>query len=437
MKISQIKITNLYNLYNYCFDLTQAENNVCLFTGPNGYGKTTLLQIISSLSKIDLLFFYTIPFDLISIIFDNNEELVVMANKKSIGSTLDTKNTFDFPSSIEFKYKTREARILNHLNFSLSKFLKIHPDPFYRNIDLSIIDEKFLATLKERLNDDTELYEKYAIMQNQEQILFLLQRMNVFFISAQRLFYIDTQDEHPRYYYRFKEQKKSSIENIVNSLQKLLENARTEYLLVAQKHDNNFIKRLLSSKREYTEEKYKDKAESLKKRLEEIHSFNMIDSVELLPYNQENKGILSTYLDDYEEKLESYSQIIKKLKLFAKIINEKQFANKRITFSPEKGLSVVTTGGKEINVNMLSSGEKNLLIMLYHFIFDVRNSSILLIDEPEISLHIAWQLQFLDDISKIAEIKNMQIILATHSPQIINNNWESCFDFYEYGNKRT
>lgn len=435
MKISQIKIKNLYNSYNYDFDFTKIENNVYIFTGPNGYGKTTLLQIIDSLSKIDLLFFYTIPFDSISIIFDNNEELIIRANKEGTDSTLDKKNTLDFPSSIEFEYKTNE-KLLNRLRFSLKEFFKILPDSFSRNNDLSIINENFLNTLRKYLNDNTGLYEKYATRQKQEQILFLFQRINVFFIPAQRLFYIEAQEDYQTYYYRSRERKKSSIDDIVNSLQKLLENARTEYLLTAQKHDNNFIKKLLSSKSEYTEDMYNVKAESLKKRLKEIHSFNMIDSIEILPYAQENKNILSTYLDDYEEKLEAYNQIIAKLRLFSEIIKEKQFANKKIVFSPENGLSIFTADDKEINVNMLSSGEKNELIMLYHFIFDVKDNSILLIDEPEISLHVAWQLNFLEDINKIAEIKHMQIILATHSPQIINNNWKNCFDFYEYGNRR-
>ena len=69
--------------------------------------------------------------------------------------------------------------------------------------------------------------------------------------------------------------------------------------------------------------------------------------------------------------------------------------------------------------------------MLYRFIFGISNGSILLIDEPEISLHVSWQLDFLNDIEEILREKNMQVIIATHSPQIINEHWDNCFDFYE------
>ena len=73
--------------------------------------------------------------------------------------------------------------------------------------------------------------------------------------------------------------------------------------------------------------------------------------------------------------------------------------------------------------------------MLYHLIFEVKENTILLIDEPEISLHVEWQLEFLDDIEKILEDKKIQVIIATHSPQIINEKWDLCFDFYENNRK--
>ena len=72
--------------------------------------------------------------------------------------------------------------------------------------------------------------------------------------------------------------------------------------------------------------------------------------------------------------------------------------------------------------------------MLYDFIFRVENGTILLIDEPEISLHVSWQLDFLHDIESICNNKKIQVIVATHSPQIINEYWEACFDFYKNNN---
>ena len=47
-----------------------------------------------------------------------------------------------------------------------------------------------------------------------------------------------------------------------------------------------------------------------------------------------------------------------------------------------------------------------------------------MIDEPEISLHVVWQLAFLDDIKDIINLKKIDVVIATHSPQIINDDWD-------------
>ena len=48
----------------------------------------------------------------------------------------------------------------------------------------------------------------------------------------------------------------------------------------------------------------------------------------------------------------------------------------------------------------------------------------ILIDEPEISLHIAWQQSFLEDMEMIAALTRIRMMIATHSPDIINGRWD-------------
>ena len=56
-------------------------------------------------------------------------------------------------------------------------------------------------------------------------------------------------------------------------------------------------------------------------------------------------------------------------------------------------------------------------------LFNVPKGAIVLIDEPEISLHVAWQILFISDVKQIAELVGFKFIVATHSPQIINDQW--------------
>ena len=79
------------------------------------------------------------------------------------------------------------------------------------------------------------------------------------------------------------------------------------------------------------------------------------------------------------------------------------------------------SGDKEINVYQLSSGEKQLLIILLTVLVQNNKPSILLLDEPEISLHIEWQRKLIKYIRELNP--NVQIIIATHSPDIIVHGW--------------
>ena len=62
--------------------------------------------------------------------------------------------------------------------------------------------------------------------------------------------------------------------------------------------------------------------------------------------------------------------------------------------------------------------------MFYNLIFASEDNSLVLIDEPEISLHIAWQEDYLELLMKICEMNHLQAVVATHSPNIINGHFE-------------
>lgn len=55
----------------------------------------------------------------------------------------------------------------------------------------------------------------------------------------------------------------------------------------------------------------------------------------------------------------------------------------------------------------------------------------ILIDEPELSLHIAWQKDFIEDLSNIIKNKKINVIIATHSPYITGKYEENQIDLGE------
>lgn len=77
--------------------------------------------------------------------------------------------------------------------------------------------------------------------------------------------------------------------------------------------------------------------------------------------------------------------------------------------------------GEKLNLKLLSSGEKQMLIILMTVLLQDGDHTVLFMDEPEVSLHIEWQQRLLDTILSLNP--NVQIILTTHSPAIIMNGW--------------
>lgn len=69
----------------------------------------------------------------------------------------------------------------------------------------------------------------------------------------------------------------------------------------------------------------------------------------------------------------------------------------------------------------LSSGEKQLLVIMLTTLVQDMEPCVLLMDEPEISLHIEWQQQLLQRVRSLNP--NVQIIMTTHSPALIMDGW--------------
>ncbi|MEA3452265.1 MAG: AAA family ATPase, partial [Bacteroidota bacterium] len=86
--------------------------------------------------------------------------------------------------------------------------------------------------------------------------------------------------------------------------------------------------------------------------------------------------------------------------------------NKEIYFKNHKS--------EEIKLKDLSGGEKELITKVFPLFISPIKNSVILIDEPESSLHPNWQNEIINLYKKVAEKNNNQIIIATHSPHIVS-----------------
>lgn len=81
--------------------------------------------------------------------------------------------------------------------------------------------------------------------------------------------------------------------------------------------------------------------------------------------------------------------------------------------------------GVKRKITHLSSGEKQILILLTFLAFASRSDSVFIVDEPELSLHPKWQHEFMEVFLSLRP-QGTQLLLATHSPDIVGRFKSAC-----------
>jgi len=121
------------------------------------------------------------------------------------------------------------------------------------------------------------------------------------------------------------------------------------------------------------------------------------------------------------EDIQNYQQ---KIQTFFTIINEYFESSYKEIQIDEKTNSIKfyhKKQEKDIFIHDLSAGEKQLLLIFFTVFLQDEQPSVLLLDEPEISLHIIWQQKLIDTLRVLNP--NCQLIIATHSPSIFGKGW--------------
>lgn len=106
--------------------------------------------------------------------------------------------------------------------------------------------------------------------------------------------------------------------------------------------------------------------------------------------------------------------------LFCDIVDE-LFAATGKTINRSADRVELIQWGEALDLCLLSSGEKQMLIILMTVLLEDGDHTILCMDEPEVSLHVEWQQVLIETIRRLNP--NAQIIMSTHSPAIIMNGW--------------
>lgn len=313
--LKNITIKKLYNLYDYDIDMGLEYGPIHFITAPNGYGKTTILEILNAMLTSHFDDLLRIPFEMVSLYFDD---------------------------ATEFRVEQKQS---------------------FEDVDITLdVQEQPMVELTIRLIDHNGDNEK------------LLGEMYI-----------------------------SSDLNLMTRVTGL-----------------GNIEMYLASKTCH----YLTDSRLLRKKTDTVIAEHDLDSISLNLY----ADILKKIINDPTQ----YSIYEKRIDAFKKIVDRSDFSSKFLEINKQFGFRFIAKDelSTKIPLNSLSSGEKHLIIQVFELLFNAQQGTLVLIDEPELSFHMMWQMNYLKMIQEIAKIRGFQYLIATHSPQIFNNMWSLTTDLY-------
>jgi predicted ATP-binding protein involved in virulence len=441
MRISEIGVTRLFGLFNHSVAIKLAER-ITIIHSPNGYGKTTLLRMVDSIASGRYSDVRGVPFRDFQIRFDSGQILQVVrveAGRPAQGGV-------PAPASLEITLrkgeKTENRTVLPGISpeaFGLPAQYVERTLPYLRRVGSRWLDERSgeLQSFEEIIRAHPNFFpipqDRVSAVIEPDWLGEFRKNLNVKFIEVQRLLKLSAGQAHRA----DDEGLRQSVVYYSRELAKQIHTTLAEYATLSQSLDRSFPRRLVEQASTRTQ-KHSSLA-ALKTRLQQLEDRRAaLTAAGLLDKETESfdlasltdptltDSVLPVYAEDAEQKLAVFNEIAPKIELLKTIVDS-HFQFKLMSISKERGFTFataypgLTTKPRSIAVAQLSSGEQHMLVLLYELLFTVQPNSLIMIDEPEISLHVAWQLQFLEDLKKITELAKIDILIATHAPAIIND----------------
>lgn len=435
MIIKRLEIKGLHGAYDYN---VKFNDDLTFIYGENGCGKTTILDIVSSIvtGKIYNLFNYR--FRSITLFFREGKK--GRLNHVSIKSSSDSyEMSIDVPQMQETIEDTRK-----------------HGEPIARDDDQISYDRRFISRyeiprfLREAFN-----YIYLPLSRNSQDGIDISEQMA--FYRRRAMLYAEkdlVNKNYLNYSLRYVEEiirtgymRISSAENSINaqfrsniftsSLKvtseydstRLLTSIKSKETIESIEHSQAEYIRILKSIGEWNEDtskrvdvffkKYKAAYKEAQGKDGDGHYRVTIEFLLMnLEFNRINEiAALAQKIETEKERIRTpITSFLSTVNSFFAISEDK----KHIGISDEGKIFVEAENpSRKLSLYNLSSGEKQIIIIFACLIFGLPSgkSGIYIIDEPEASLHLAWQKKFVEAIQSVNN--SIQLIFATHSPEII------------------
>lgn len=396
------------------------NDNINFLIGVNGSGKTTIINLIAACLKADFTTLDKAQFSKIRVDFfsdpgKKNDTTFIEVQKKeksdspypNINFTIKLPNEskpstfklneleeelfFRYPHEIRRQRIHMSGQINRDINLALNSFVNLTWLSIHRTSRSINQEEKsFESSIDQKIKElSSDLIKYFGVLDKKYSIETEKFQKNVFLSLIEgdnQINFLQTDDLDSA-------KEKDSLRQIF-LLFKLQE---SEFARQLERHFKGF--------------------DEAKKTLEETKSIGL-DKLSFLIGTRRIHSIVQEWISLNEKK----NDINKPKITFIEELN-KLYQRKELFINEKNELLVRTQSGKEFNLINLSSGEKQLLIILGESLLQENRSHIYIADEPELSLHVDWQEKLVGSLKGVNP--NSQIIFATHSPDIVGPHSKS------------
>lgn len=439
--LTQVEVTGLLGRFTHTVGFPATDEFVIVH-GPNGVGKTMLLDLLSALAwPVDLVKLARVPFHVLRLTFSDGA--VFTARKLAEVDPASHRPWNDTTGVVELELPLllalQSGPGAERLDWSpqlLSGRLSgiaVARNSRWRHQALTdrerllrdrvVHNPSDVGVWRTLIELDADLPDDLRDVMTEsmpEPMRKFLASITVHSIDTHRLLGLSATDERTA---RPRRSVATKVEEFAQDLARRLAKELAENSRTSQELDRTYPQRLLENpvadvSEQAIRERY-DAQNELRRQLGDIALVDDRTSAIEIPERMADwqRAVLWTYLRDTEDKLATFRDILARVSRLRDIVNSR-FLFKHLEIDREQGFRLVSDDGRELDLASLSSGEQHELVLVYDLLFNVPSGALVLIDEPEISLHVSWQKGFIDDLRKIAELVRFRTVVATHSPQI-------------------
>ena len=431
VKISSIAVHGLFDRFNHELTFNPSER-ITIMIGPNGYGKTTILRILNVLFNHSPRSLGRMPFEELHVDFDDGSRLAVAPSPLGPSPQL----SYVMSRRETAPYVPEPLSRWHEASFPIGMIEDVVPS--LERIGVS----DWRNVLTGEVLDLDDVIETYAdmlpfIAEKDEQripswLKDIRESLPVRFIDTERLTDLSAYRRRLRSQSSYSQMApERTVRLYSKKLAGKVQKTLTQYATLSQSLDRSFPARLVEEPKSVPlskEQVAQDLKEVDRRRsaiieaglLPQEHASLSVPNIDSI--NDSRIGVLAVYAQDATEKLNVFEDLYLRVNTFVRIANAR-LLHKQISVSQE-GLKVSNSDGASLELEMLSSGEQHELVLLFDLLFGTKKNSLIMVDEPELSLHVTWQRELLKDLQEMAELSDFRVLLATHSPQIIGDRWD-------------